>query len=586
MPITMIPPNCSPDATFTERQIFEHIRNSELAEAYFFFHSIGIARHDRKEYSECDIVIVGPRGVYCLEVKGGAVSREGGVWKIGSGERSYTSTEGPFKQAEGGKWALLKWIEKSTLISRRDTVFGWGVAFPSIVFAEVDPSWDERIVYDLRDSQYSFHFYLRRLETYFAENLARIGRKVPPKLSPHKVSAVATALRRDFEVGLSLRGLVIEGRKETVELSRDQFRVLDFVLNPSNSRMLCSGGPGTGKTLVATEAAKRLADEGSKVLFLCFNSELAAAIAGQRCKDRAGYRMATVHEYMRELIVSAGLMASIPPGSDPSEYFATKYPDLFEEACEILIGTDELPQFDALVVDEAQDLLNDNTIDSLSLILSGGIENGRWAIFYDPSEQAQVYGRMDEGALAHLTETGAVTVELKDNYRNPKKVAEEAYAFTASTMPRCRRRLDSAVEYKIFADQRTAGAKLRALLVELLRDGISPPDVAVLSFRGSGKCLVDLYPPNVGKKVLSPRDAVAHGDAFQSCSISGFKGLEAEIVILTDIPGQLETDWQKSVFLVGVTRTRTKCIVLASGEFIKNRTELLLQRIEGEKDIS
>ena len=583
--MNMVPAQCGPGAPYSEQQVFEHIRKSQPSETYYCFHSLGIERHERKEYAECDLVILGPRGIFCLEVKGGVVKRSAGVWTIGSGARSYTSLEGPFRQAESARWALLKWLETNRIITRKETLFGWGVALPSIIFEEVDPSWAPDVIYDLRDTEPSFTVYLNRLESYFVQRRTETGRAIPHPLSERRIRDCADALRPDFEAGLSLRGLMIEGHKEVVELSREQFRVLDFTLRDENPRLLCSGGPGTGKTVVAMEASRRLAAAGKKVLHLCFNAQLAAVLDRERREKNGRFRVQTLHGFMGRHIRSAGIALENPSLSDAPCYFEQEYPILFEDACLMLLEEDRLPQYDALVIDEAQDVLNDKTLDCLSLVLTGGIKSGNWAVFFDPDAQANVYGRFEQKSLDNLQRFGAVTVELRENFRNPKKVVSEAYSVTDHPLPVCRRQLNSPVEYIQVIGDKKAAAKLRALLVDLIRDGISPSDIALLSFRRNGDRLFDRFPPDIGKRLLSPAENIGVQDAIIVGTISGFKGLESEVVIVTDIPDQLADTWQRSLFLVALTRTRTKCFVLASDAFLSHRTEMFLTKLAPELDM-
>lgn len=56
-----------------------------------------------------------------------------------------------------------------------------------------------------------------------------------------------------------------------------QLVILDFM--EEQKIAVISGGAGTGKTKIALEKAKRLSDEGKKVLFLCFNRRLKEHLA-------------------------------------------------------------------------------------------------------------------------------------------------------------------------------------------------------------------------------------------------------------------------------------------------------------------
>jgi len=109
----MLPDRLPNDTPAAEVTMFELIRDAKELEPYFCLHSLGIARHRRKDYAEADLIVVGPLGVFCLEVKGGHVVRKGGTWTIGwPGGKTYESNEGPFVQSEGVRWALLDFLNK------------------------------------------------------------------------------------------------------------------------------------------------------------------------------------------------------------------------------------------------------------------------------------------------------------------------------------------------------------------------------------------------------------------------------------------------------------------------------------------
>jgi len=122
------------------------------------------------------------------------------------------------------------------------------------------------------------------------------------------------------------------------------------------------------------------------------------------------------------------------------------------------------------------------------------------------------------------------------------------------------------------------------LLVDLIRDGITSSDIALLSFRKNGDRLFDRFPPDIGKALLSPAETIGAQDAIFVGTVSGFKGLESEVVIVTDMPDQLTDAWQRSLFLVALTRTRTKCFVLASEEFLSHRTGDFLTKLAPDLD--
>lgn len=553
--------------------MFDRIRDCPDSDDLICLHSLGIARHDRKDYAEADFVVIGPDGVFCLEVKGGEVERKNGVWKIGSGAKFYTSSEGPFKQAQSARWGLIRYLDKALGRSiRKEAAIGWGVVLPDVRFDRADPEWDQAVIYDIRDTARPFTEYLNRLSTYVRERAEETGRGIAAKLSAQRRIEYAQILRGDFAAVQSVAGLLLESESELVNLSADQHRVLDYALSEANPRLLCDGPAGSGKTLIALEAARRLSASGRSVLLLCYNDNLAHFLKIDVAATAPGVRMSTLHGFLAETIRAGGLGDALNGLSITSETFDRRYPELFETACSILLDEGALPQFDVIIVDEAQDILTIPFIDCLNLVLSGGFRTGRWLICYDSGPQASLYGRADPTLLQTLRSFGAFAVSLTENFRNPKQIAVEASRIAGIGEPICRRTLRSPVEYRRYAGEKDQAKRLRGLLLELLKDGVMPGSVSILSWVRSDLSTVAKYPPDVGK---SFRKVEGHGrtdsEAFTYGTIAGFKGLENDVVILTDLPEHLGGEAIRSAIYVGMTRARAKLFVFVTDAWLDAR---------------
>ena len=116
-------------------------------------------------------------------------------------------------------------------------------------------------------------------------------------------------------------------------------------------------------------------------------------------------------------------------------------------------------------------------------------------------------------------------------------MADEVSTVTGAPKTPCRRTLHSPVDYRTYTDDRDQGRKLRALLVELIGDGVSPGLVSILSAVKLDDACAVRFPPNVGKKVEFVGDEPGRNspEAFTVATISGFKGLENDVIVLTDI---------------------------------------------------
>lgn len=573
----MLPSEISSDANSGETRIFEAIRDAKGSDGWFCLHSVGIARHKRKQYAECDFVLITEHGVFCLEVKAGEVSRTDGTWKIGWPGRYYYSKEGPFKQSQSAMQALIRELNNSRgKAFKRKVLFGWGVVFPYVEFAEADPEWDLSVVYDRNDTSQPFRNYIERLAAHTRDIQSRLGRKFPSSVDLATRLVLVDEFRHDFCVVPLLGDVLTDSREELVRLSEGQYRVLEYALNEANPRVLCPGGAGTGKTVVAVEAARRIASSGQTVLFLCFNRLLADHLVRNQSLDQRLVTVRSIDRFMRDRVVSAGLEHELAvqrhkAGSD-HEFFDKQLPELFEMA--LLDGGDDSEQelYDVLIVDEGQDILHSPLIDALGLVITNGWSGGRWLVFYDPDLQSAVYGRFDPAVLSSLSLQGAAKLPLFENFRNPEPIVSEMARLTGIEKPVCRRVLPVRMRYISFSSADEEGEKLNDLLNDIRDAGVKPNDICVLSARRREKSCIQKNKRKIESTVTyldKNIPASIDPNSVLAASIPGFKGLEADVVILTDMPMlTAATDWQRSAWYVGMTRCTTKLYALVHQEFI------------------
>src|ERR1051326_7830040 len=120
-----------------ERKLFK--RRQDLGNDWSILHSVGLVRHIQKPWAQIDFVLIGPPGVFCIEVKGGRVRRSHGLWHfIDRNEHDCTKHEGPFDQVGGASSALYTFLA-SELPLVKSCVVGYGCAFPDIRFDLAEP---------------------------------------------------------------------------------------------------------------------------------------------------------------------------------------------------------------------------------------------------------------------------------------------------------------------------------------------------------------------------------------------------------------------------------------------------------------
>lgn len=586
----MLPEMPASSATKSEQDIFRLIRDALHSEDYYCLHSVGLARHQRKAYGEADFIVIGPTGVFCLEAKGGQVRRDGGTWYIGWPGNQYVSAEGPFKQAQGTIYPLIEELEsRISPVFKRKVLVGWGVVFPDVTFDPHDPEWSLEVVCDIRHKD-DFAAYIERLAKHTRERERVAGRTYPGRLSTTDCQRIVDCFRRDFDLIPRVRDLIVESRRELVELSEHQYAVLQYALDPVNPRVMCPGAAGTGKTLIGLEAARRLGRDGLSVLFLCFNRLLGEHLKREVAVDDGNVQIWSLHQYMRHVVGQAGfgdrMREAERNANDTDQLFREAYPDLFETAVLELVDQGEFTSFDAMVIDEGQDILFSPIIDAVGMALKDGLAEGRWIILFDPDLQSQLYGRMDDRVVDTLAGYHPVRLGLQENFRNPEPIVEEMCRITGIEKPVCRRQFHARMDYRSYATDAEQGKKLRALLVELIKEGAAPNSISVLSGCRREEACVEIFPPDIGKEIvfIDGGNLTRVGEnTVTACTVSAFKGMENEIIILTDLPvPRTDGNWERSVVYVGMTRARTRAYALVSKDFLEFRSGGNYGQKEGE----
>src|SRR5437867_3607223 len=80
----MIPPRPPETSTGSERLVFDVLSRIDLGPDAYALSSLNLSRHEYQRWGETDFVVVAPRGLLVVEVKGGIVSCVDGIWKFES----------------------------------------------------------------------------------------------------------------------------------------------------------------------------------------------------------------------------------------------------------------------------------------------------------------------------------------------------------------------------------------------------------------------------------------------------------------------------------------------------------------------
>lgn len=550
-----------------EERIFKIIQGAPRTEEWVCLHSLGIAHHPYKRRAEIDFLLITPEGIFVLEVKGGRVRRERGVWLYTNRhDETNRSNEGPVKQAESAMFALEKSLRKRFAGKKRleRVMLGFAVMFPDIEFPSTGIELDPRQVFDLRSRRVPF--------ASFAEGLTQFTKEAQPSLRnglrKEEIQEVVRFLQGDFDLIPSFAATAASTLEELTQLTEEQYAVLRA--DEDEERLLVHGAAGTGKSLLALEVARREARAGRSVLLLCYNQFLANHLA-EKLRGEERVVVSTYHSQLAQAVRGSSVEAEAEDarrGANADRYFSESLPELAGYA---LLEV-QRPRADVLILDEAQDILTPQFLDVISLLVEGGLEAGRWRIFLDRNTQARVYGNFDEASYRALR-LASLALTLTTNCRNTTQI-ETATRLVASPTSSARSRYSGEpVERVWYRTDKDLFPALRKLLAQLRSEGVPPGDVTILFPR---KLSEEQEASLVKFGVVRFGNAHASG-SFTYAGASGFKGMENNVIVLAGVD-ELESAWSKAVAYVAMSRARVRLYLLLP----ENLKTLLLERFEKE----
>jgi hypothetical protein len=540
-----------------ERRLFNRFR-TQLSDEWYVLHSLDITRHPTKVIGETDFVLVGPLGVFFIEVKGGRVSCEEGAWLfVDRHGRESRKKESPWRQAASGLVQVRKEIEDTRGMEALN--FGYGVIFPDEVFTVHGPEIEHAVLWDNRDWTLPIGEFVAKLDRHWSvQNRKSYGRE-PKKPDKAVARDIRKLLRPDVRTTFTLSSELNCIESEQVELTDEQSRTVRGMSR--NRRSMVFGGAGTGKTLLAVDEAKRCAEEGQRILLLCYNSLLGQHLAENN--EKVGIVAGSVHGYFSNVIaaapdINARLQAARRAGDD-EDLFRRVYSDLFMDA----MVSGEYDPFDVLILDEAQDLMSESFMAAFDLALKGGMSNGFWRLFLDANQN--IYGMEFEQTLNELLGYGVGQYELSINCRNSRKVAVNASVLSQIDVP-----LYKAVEggferFIYFEDRKDLAKKLNALVSELLSNGVSRSDMVFLSPKRLANSEIAELPLE-----FAPHDLTSSvrrlKNSIDYCTMQAFKGLERRIVIAVDLECIQARD-KHLLLYCGLTRAKAGLVCCLNRRF-------------------
>ncbi|MCW5749626.1 MAG: NERD domain-containing protein [Alphaproteobacteria bacterium] len=549
-----------------ERRVFSLLANDPDSKEWTALHSLGLARRTTGPYGEIDFVVIIPgEGILCLEVKGGRVSCDEGQWRtINRHGNVALLSKSPFHQVRESMFALRKAITRRFGESAPETrsPIGCGVVFPDVICPPVTPEFERQDVIDFDDLRGPISRPLMRLaHRRLREFQPRGGDRLP---TAAQARSIANFLRPDFELIVAKGVSIGHTEARLLRLTEEQYSRLDEL--EANPRCLFEGAAGTGKTLLAIEYARRASSDGARVCLVCFNRLLGEWLQGQ---TKSGEIMAgTWHGIARRLILESSAAEEFMDkerhalnSGDVKTFFGELYPFYAAIALE-----ERGAPFDALVVDEAQDLCSAPILDVLNLAIPGGLAGGRWAVFGDFTRQALYGSRDDPLAVLSRYSEHFVRAKLTLNCRNTRRIAEETALIAGfEKLPyRLSDETGLPVEHRYWKTRADLGGLLTDAVSRLVKERTPIDDIVILSPRRlENSSLAGVKTISSVPLVDISRGTTGVQSAIRFSTVHSFKGLESPVVIVVDID-EVDTDEPQSLLYVAMSRARSLLVLMIS----------------------
>jgi hypothetical protein len=576
----MIPGQPRAGANKSEVAIFNVLEGVRDRPDWVVIHSLTLTDNLFSLHGEVDFVVIVPgKGIAVIEAKSPKYAvYEGGDWYL---DKTPKPDKSPLEQLNKATSAIHRFLANRDVFE--DTPIArllWFTTLSRFQFENKTPGDMQFFEWELalrEDLDKPVKVIEHVLDGYFKANkdrrdvtLNRAG------FDDVAAKAVATALLNDFKIYQTPNDRYIERTNTVRRVLAEQVALLDVV--ETNEHIYLDGAAGTGKSFLLLEAARKAARKGKKCLVTCWNVMMAEELR-RELGPRANIDVYDLNTLMLEV---CGLQSN-PKNADTSWYQAV----LPARALEVLEKKPHWGDYESIFVDEFQDIAHNATLLSLLFEISASKKAKGTQLVLAGDKNQQIMRENGQSInpfdVAKMIIPDMVHVRLRTNCRTAPALADKVPGLTGLNVNIIKHRLPSSTDGG-FGLIRTADDKATKALAATLKgllETYRAKDIRVLSPFGVKNSLVgELFARESKtaderwlKTVL--RDPNGSSGEIRWRSIAKFKGLESDVVVVTDINSNAQdfaTQTGKSLselLYVGVTRARFRCIVLASDEVLK-----------------
>ena len=519
---------------FSEREVYNKLRN--LSSDYVIFHSVQwVNKHKNQPFTwyENDFLIIHKKlGILVLEVKGGEISFRQGLFIQKNSEtgEEVILDEGndPISQAKRGVYHYRKILDRVIPGICDRIIVEPCVFFPSCSLSNCGSLpllYEEakKVILDSNSLTNISNAVQSVYDFYYAND--KIG------INEDEFKKICDIIAPEFDLIQSPSIIKNELESAFLRLTNQQKGLLDYI---SEQRVATiQGAAGTGKTLVAIEAAKRFAQDGKKILFLCFNRFLFEHL-------KFDCPIAKVDYYNINTFVSK--FTSVDITVDKIRVKELQKIDL------------EKLGYQAIVIDEAQDFQNEEIeyfADFAELL------EANFLVFYDKNQL------LTTEKVPSWIEKSECKLVLTKNCRNTYEIACTSYNVIDVEIKAKIGVIKGAQPTFTFTHKNDLVALGR--LIKFFKNddnGYRDSEITILSLLPEEKSIMK----DVNKVDGIQISRVRNNKSVFYTTAKKFKGLESKVIIITDIDESAFNDGaQKRVFYVACSRATHRLALYLSG---------------------
>lgn len=566
--VRMIPSEFDSKTNFGEKKVFNALEGVLDRPEWIVFHSLKLAHNTNSLMGENDFTVMIPgQGMVVIEVKNvKSIDYKDGKWFL---EGAPKPTKDPLEQVNRSRGNIRSYLRKFDDID--DVPMARLLWFTSIgrdalnnqspqdmSFHEWEMSWAD----DLRQP-------VLMLERVLSNFMRDYGDAEDLELNPKSFTAERASSLAAMLVGsLKAEQTPAQRQKDRLIAQRavldDQLAYLDLI--ETNEHIYFDGAAGTGKSFLIIEAALRLAKQGKKTLITCWNYMMAEELGA-----RALHPLIDVKDLNTVMLE---ITRQKNPKNAGGVWYQSQLPRM---AIECLSTDSGSLVYDAICVDEFQDIASTTELLGVvfNLVKGGTSRKSRIVLAGDKYQQIMVSGKKaDPFSNAKFLIPDLVHVRLRTNCRNALKLGRAIKHVTGLPVTEQEFRLGEDIDGSLSSHVVSDAKQTRALRtsLEMLLKEFKPDEIRVLSPFGTRSLahrIMYSTAQTADERWLQQNLRLeGRPGEIRWRSISKFKGLEAEAVVITDVneaainfAAETGQTFQELLY-VGMTRARHHVVLI------------------------